>query len=238
MCHEMRALSVTIVALTAGHVCPAHADAVEDAAQVHLDRGIAAFEKGDFLAAHREMTAANGLMPAKPNPYRWLALVEVQLGDCTKALANIEAFLSRVAEDDARRAEMLRLRELCSRTGTLAIRTTPERAQLRIDGAHVGVAPYRSGAFAVGKHEITAEAAGYDALSRSLVVTAGGTHDVHLTLTRPRTPITRRWWFVPAIAGAAVVVTGAVFLATRDSDSDSALPGIICDASGCRPEGR
>ena len=234
MCHEMRAVSVTIVAFAAAS--PAWADAVEDAAQVHLDRGIAAFEKGDFLAAHREITAANGLVPAKPNPYRWLALVEVQLGDCAKARANIEAFLARVAEDDARRAEMLRLRELCSRTGTLAIRTTPDRAQLRIDGAHVGVAPYRSGAFAIGEHTIIAESPGYDTLTRSLVVTSGGTHDVHLTLSRPRTPITRRWWFVPAIVGAAAVVTGAIVLATRDGDDRSMLPGIVCDANGCRPE--
>ena len=234
MCHEMRAVSVTIVAFALA-AAPARAEPVEDAAQLHLDRGIAAFEKGDFLAAHREITAANGLVPEKANPYRWLALVEVQLGDCAKALANIEGFLARVAVDDARRAEMLRLRELCSRTGTLAIRTTPERAQLRIDGAHVGVAPYRSGAFAIGEHTIIAEADGYDTLSRSLVVTAGGHHDLHLSLHRPRT---RSRWVVPVIIGAAIVVTGAIVIATRGGgDGESALPGIICDANGCRPGG-
>lgn len=235
MCHEMRAVSVMIVAFAASPASPARADAVEDAAQVHLDRGIAAFEKGDFLAAHREISAANGLVPTKPNPYRWLALVEVQLGDCAKALANIEAFLARVAEDDTRRAEMLRLRDLCSRTGTLAIRTTPDRAQLRIDGAHVGVAPYRSGAFAIGKHTIVAEAPGYDTLSRSLVVTAGGNHDVHLTLKRPGTAGGRASWVVPVIIGAAIVATGAIVLATRGGDGDSELPGITCDFNGCRP---
>lgn len=224
----MRALLVTIVALAAS---PAAADV--DAAQVHLDRGIAAFERGDYLAAHREIAAANELVPEKPNPYRWLALVEVQLGDCAKARTNIEAFLARVAADDARRAEMLRLRELCSRTGSLAIRTTPDRAQLRIDGADVGVAPYRSGAFAVGEHTIVAEAPGYARLSRSVVVTAMQNLDVHLALSRPRTPITRRWWFVPALVGAAVV-TGAIVLATRDDDEPT-LPGLVCDADGCRP---
>src|SRR5512139_2653469 len=101
MCHEMRAVSVAIVALAAR---PVSADPVEDAAQLHLDRGIAAFERGEFLTAHRELQAANELVPAKPNPYRWLALTEVQLGDCARARVNIEGFLERVPEDDARRA--------------------------------------------------------------------------------------------------------------------------------------
>src|SRR5215211_7177083 len=107
----MRAVLVTIVTSisVALAVSPAAADSVEDAAQVHLDRGVAAFESGSFLVAHREIAAAHDLMPDKPNPYRWLALVEVQLGDCVKAQANITAFLERVPADDARRAEMLRL---------------------------------------------------------------------------------------------------------------------------------
>jgi hypothetical protein len=214
----------------------ASADAVEDA-QAHLDRGIAAFEKGDFLAAHAELEAANKLVPEKPNPYRWLALAEVQLGDCTRALANIEAFLARVDAGDPRRAEMQRLRELCGRTGTVSIRTTPTRAQLRIDGAHVGTAPYRSGAFAAGEHTVVADAPGYERLSRSLVVAPRSTVDLHLELSRPRTSIVNRWWFVPAIVGATIIVTGAVILATRDDDEPT-LPGITCDAGGCRPGGR
>src|SRR5687767_10101904 len=115
MCHEMRAVVLAIVLFAPS----AFAESVEETAQAHLDRGVAAFEKGDYKSAHSEFAAANKLVPEKPNPYRWLALVEVQLGDCERARPNIEGFLSRVAADDARRAEMLRLRELCSRTGTL-----------------------------------------------------------------------------------------------------------------------
>ena len=231
-------MRVVVVAIGVLAGTGAWADPVEDAAQVHLDRGIAAFEKGDYIAAHRELLAANELVPAKPNPYRWLALAEVQLGDCARARVNIEAFLVRVADDDPRRAEMLRLRELCARTGSVKIDTTPERAQLRIDGAHVGSAPYRSGAFAVGNHQIVAEAPGHDALSRSLVVTAGGEHQVHLVLEPRAKPVTRRWWFVPALVGAAAVVTGAIIFATRDDDDAATLPGIMCDATGCRPGGQ
>ena len=226
----MRAVLVTIAIAAVTH--SASADSVEEAAQLHLDRGIAAFEKGDFLGAHREIMAAHDLVPDKPNPYRWLALVEVQLGDCDRARTNIEGFLSRVAEDDARRAEMLRLRELCSRTGSIAIRTTPERAQLRIDGAAVGASPYRSGSFSAGKHTVHAELPGYEPVSRAVVVTAQQSLDVHLALEKPAS----RWWLVPAIAGAAIVVTGAIYLATR-GDEEGTLPGIVCDASGCHPGG-
>lgn len=236
----MRGVSAAIVVgLALGPAARADdASEVEAAAQVHLDRGIAAFERGDYAGAHRELRAANELVPAKPNPYRWLALTEVQLGDCAAARANIDAFLARVGEDDARRAEMLRLQDLCSRTGSLAIRTTPERAQLRIDGAHVGTAPYRAGALAAGTHTVVADAPGYEALSRSLVVAPGGALDVHLRLERRAGPVYRRWWFVPAVVGAAAVVTGAIVLATRDDGGGTpTLPGLVCDASGCRPGG-
>ena len=235
MCHEMRAVLVAIVVLAAR---VASANPTEDAAQVHLERGVKAFEKGDYLAAHKELAAANELVPAKANPYSWLALTEVQLGDCARARVNIEAFLERADADDERRSEMLRLRELCSKTGTLAIRTTPERAELRIDGAHVGPAPYRSGSFAVGNHTVIADAPGYEPQSRALAITSGGELDVHLALHKPGKPITRRWWFVPALVVGAAAVTGAVILATRDDgETTSTLPGVICDANGCRPRG-
>jgi hypothetical protein len=229
----MRAV-VLAIGLLAARV--ASADSVEDAAQIHLDRGVAAFERGDYLGAHAEIEAANKLVPAKANPYRWLALTEVQLGDCARARGNIEGFLSRAADTDPRRAEMLRLRDLCSRTGTLAIRTTPAAAQLTIDNAHVGTAPYRSGSFAVGDHTVVAEAPGFQPLSRAFIVTAGGEVDLHLVLPRPSKPITRRWWFVPALVGVAAAVTGAIVLATRD-DPAALFPGVMCDASGCRPGG-
>jgi PEGA domain len=231
----MRGLLLAIVLLAARS---ASAGPEEDtAAQVHLDRGIAAFEAKRFAVAHEEFVQSNTLAPTAPNPYRWLALTEVQLGDCAAARANIEAFLSRVNADDDRRAEMVRLRELCSRAGTLAIRTKPDKATLRIDGAPVGPSPFR-GTFPVGDHTVAAEAAGYEPASRAVALTAGATIDVELSLERHATPITRRWWFIPAIAGAAVLAGSGIYLATRDSGgSTSSLPGVICDLSGCRPGG-
>jgi len=86
------AASILVLALAAGR---ARADAVEDAARVHLDRGIAAFRAGDYPRAHRALTAASELVPDKPNPYRWLALTEVQLGDCRGALVALRCLIFR-----------------------------------------------------------------------------------------------------------------------------------------------
>lgn len=108
----MRAVVATIlVLLVTARV--ARGDAEEDAAQVHLDRGIAAFDAKDFTTARHELQAATELAPHKPNPYRWLALAEVQLGDCEHAVVDIDAFIARVPTGDPRIAELARLRELC-----------------------------------------------------------------------------------------------------------------------------
>lgn len=93
----------------------ANAEPNEDAALLHLDRGIAAFEASDFSTAEREFAAAQRLVPDKANPYRWLALAEIQLGDCKRAVGHIDGFLSRVPSTDARAAEMTRWREFCLR---------------------------------------------------------------------------------------------------------------------------
>jgi hypothetical protein len=88
----------------------------DDAALVHLDRGIAAFDAKDFATAHRELSIAHELAPSKANPYRWLALTEIQVGDCVSALPHIDGFLSRVPTGDARIPEMTRWREFCTRS--------------------------------------------------------------------------------------------------------------------------
>jgi len=111
----MRACVTAIVVALLLVAGAARADELEDAAQLHLDRGVEAFDAEDYPRAHREFEAAHQLVPDRANPYRWLALTQVQLGRCPVALGNIEGFLARVATDDARIPEMVRLRELCER---------------------------------------------------------------------------------------------------------------------------
>ncbi len=108
----MRAL-VVVIAIALVPSRAVLAEPTEDAALLHLDRGIAAFNAKDFQRALRELTAAHELVPDKANPYRWLALTVIQLGDCESALVHIEGFLSRVPPTDPRVAEMTRWRALC-----------------------------------------------------------------------------------------------------------------------------
>jgi hypothetical protein len=113
--HEMRAFVTAIV--VAGLALPAHAEPAPAPAETealgHLDRGVAAYRAGDYVIAERELRAAQQLVPDRPNPYRWLALTEAALDECPAALVDIESFLSRIAADDPRVAEMVQLRQRC-----------------------------------------------------------------------------------------------------------------------------
>jgi hypothetical protein len=213
---------------------PARADAVEDAARVHLDRGIAAFRAGDYELARRELAAASELVPDAPNPHRWLALTEVQLGDCRGALVHIEGFLSRVPAADPRAAELVRLRDLCQRTGALRVESTPPRAQLRLDGAIVGATPYRALSLRSGSHVLVAERSGFAAQRRQIDLAPGGQLEVRFALSPVRTPLTRRWWFWAAVGGVALTA-GATIVYVASDRAPTPLPPIDCDPAGCRP---
>lgn len=233
----MRAGLVAICAL--GSVGDVHADEAAPAAaaaQVHLDRGIAAFRAGDFTRALRELDAAVDLVPEKPNPYRWRALTQVQLGHCAEAIANIDAFVARVPAADARLAELERLRLLCARTGTLAVTSSPPGVALSLDGARVGTTPFRTGSLRAGDHVVAAEHPGFRALSRSIVVPAGGQLDVALELEPARRSLVRTPWFWAAVAGVAILGTGLALYAT--SEDTTVLPPITCDPAGCQPGAR
>jgi hypothetical protein len=106
------AVALSVILVLAGAV---RADDNEAAALAHIDRGVAAFHAGEYTRAHREFTAAHELVPDRANPYRWLALTEMQLGDCASAVPNIAEFERRVPADDPRLAELIRLRVLCER---------------------------------------------------------------------------------------------------------------------------
>ena len=95
------------------HAAPSAAQAVEDRALAHLDRGVAAYRAGDYERARSELSEASALVPNRPNPYRWLAMTEVQLGDCKSALFHIESFLSHVPAGDPRVPEVIALRTRC-----------------------------------------------------------------------------------------------------------------------------
>jgi hypothetical protein len=116
--HEMRAFVTAIVVaglagVTHADPAPAGSSPAETEALGHLDRGVAAYRAGDYTIAEHELRTAQQLVPDRANPYRWLALTEAALGECPAALVDVESFLSRIAADDPRVAEMVQLRQRC-----------------------------------------------------------------------------------------------------------------------------
>jgi len=97
------------------------------AGTAHLDHAVAAFGAGDFALALHELQIVVELVPHKPNPYRWLALTEIQQGDCAHARLDVDSFLARVSADDARIPELLRARDGCVQRGVPKITVAPER---------------------------------------------------------------------------------------------------------------
>jgi hypothetical protein len=123
VCAILVLLLLPLVAATARAQPAASAEAD---ALAHLEAGIAAYRAADYATAYREFSLAHDGAPDKPNPYRWLALTEAKLGDCTAARAHAAEFLARVPPDDPRAPELIQLRVVCDRaappTGTS---TTP-----------------------------------------------------------------------------------------------------------------
>jgi hypothetical protein len=228
---------VAQLATTVVHAEPNRVEAeAEDRALAHLDRGVAAFRAGDFAEARVEIALAQRLAPDRPNPYRWLAMTEVELGDCHSALIDIESFLSRVPAGDPRVAEVIALRGRCVATGKLRVDSAPSGAAIHIDGGRpIATTPTQAVPIAAGTHRITVAKPGYVALEQPLEVRPVGVTYAHYALIAARAdrPIHRRWWFWAALGAVAVTAAGVTYALTRDREGR--LPLVTCDAGGCHP---
>jgi hypothetical protein len=212
-----------------------HADPAEDRALEHLDRGVAAFRAGDFAQARLEIAEAQRLAPDRPNPYRWLALTEAELGDCRSALVHIEGFLSRVPAEDPRVAEVIAVRRRCVSTGVLRVDSTPSGAAVHLDGGPaIATTPTPSLAVPTGRHRLTIGKPGYAEQEAMLEVRAIDVTYARYALSADR-PLHRRWWFWAAAAAVAITAAGATYAWTHDGTGDARLPAVICDAGGCHP---
>jgi Flp pilus assembly protein TadD len=90
----------------------ARADKELDALQ-HLDAGIKLFERDELERARTEFFAARDLFPQKPNPHRWLGLLEARLGRCAEAVSELDRFLALVPPSDLRVSEAREARDRC-----------------------------------------------------------------------------------------------------------------------------
>jgi PEGA domain len=223
-----------IVALAQLAAAVARADPAAEAL-AHLERGVAAYRAGDFAHAQVELLAAQRLAPDRANPYRWLALTEVELGDCRGALVHVEGFLSRVPADDPRIAELLAVRRRCTASGTLHVESAPSGATIRIDGGPpIATTPTPMLSLRVGAHRLTIEKPGHRSQSEALEIRAEGVTYLRYALVAERDPpLYRRWWFWAAVGAVALTTAGVTYGLTRDGDA--LLPPVTCDDAGCRP---
>lgn len=213
----------------------ARADSLEERALAHLDRGVAAFGARDFVRARAEFAEAQRLAPDRPNPYRWLARTDGELGDCRNAVVEVEAFLSHVAAGDPRIAEVIAVRDKCQATGTLHVDSTPAGATVRIDGGAPLTTPTADLALPVGRHHLSLAKPGYVPHDEALEIRALGVTHARYALVAVRAeprPLYTRWWLWTAVGAVAI---GAVATYELTRGGGGALPPVTCDASGCHP---
>jgi len=116
-----------------------------------------------------------------------------------------------------------------SRSAMLIVNTRPSGAVVLVDGLRVGTSSPRAElVVAAGSHQVTAVREGYDRASVPVVLGAGSTRALTVSL-EPSTPITHRWWFWTGVAVAAVGggTLAAALLTERAPGHGSLTPGQV-----------
>lgn len=174
-------------------------------AAARMDRGLAAYRGADYVRAVGELVEASRLSPDWPEPYRWLALAEIELDDCASAMLNVAAFAARVPPGDHR---------------------VPELAALRVRCLHrprFGFAAQPGGVDSLHAREVTgAPSGGYD---RPLIQRWWLWSAVGLATAAVVGVI----WATSGSGSGSGTATGP------GAGGDHGLPGVTCDATGCHP---
>ncbi len=114
-------------------------------------------------------------------------------------------------------------------SGVLGITTEPLGSQVFVDGNLAGTSsPRVELVLEAGEHRVLAHHDGYDDAIVPVVLAAGDSRDVGLTLEQS-VPITKKWWFWTGVGVVVVggVVLTAALLTDRHADSGTLPPGQI-----------
>lgn len=159
-------------------------------AREHFEKGVAAFNDRRFAEAGEEFDAAYRISPAFVVLYN-IGQVDVALGRSVEAVDAFEKYLKQGASAvslERRREVMAEIEKQRARIGTIAVRTFPEGAELRLNAQRVGktplVGPLRVNA---GRHVVEASLEGHSPQSREVEVT--GRAEIALELTLKPLPI-------------------------------------------------
>jgi len=201
-------------------------DVIKQAQQL-LDNGAALFKAGDLEGARNAFVRASALVPDKPNPYRWLGLVEVRLGRCKQALDAFDQFLSRVQLGDPRAVEVVTLRDRCRdelapRAGLLVVESSPPGAEVRLRAAGdplLGTTPLGGTSIPAGRHVVAIHKPGYGDILRGVSIEDKQVVRLDVILQPLPQPARRRYWIIGAVLGplaAAGLGVGLGIGLTRD----------------------
>jgi hypothetical protein len=107
------------------------------------------------------------------------------------------------------------------RTGTAQVSSSVPGTRIKLDGQPAGTLPVTL-TLSPGGHQLEAEAAGYQVHRSELVVAAGQSRQVYLTLELPPPPppseaFYKKWWFWTIVGGVAVA--GGTALAVSQGGS-------------------
>jgi len=185
-------------------------------AQELLDTGVSLFKAGDLERARVALQRVITLVPDKPNPYRWLGMVAVRLGNCKEALGAFDTFLARVPAGDPRTVEAVTLRDRCRaelepKLGTLVIASTPAGAEVRLREAGdplLGRTPIDGAKLSAGSHVLVLRKDGYVETTRGVTVAAHERVRLDLVLEPlpPQAIKKKRYWIIGAVLGPLAAV--------------------------------
>jgi hypothetical protein len=181
--------SLVVIAAATLALLSSAAAADEDDAQALMKDGLQRYAAGDLTGARIQFAAAQRMVPAKPNPYRLLALVDSRLGRCQDAIDEAKTFLALAKPDDSRRAEVVGIRDECLRTmaprvGALTVDSAPSGADVHLDredAPSLGTTPLKVDA-PIGRHAVVVSKAGFVTSTQIVDVAPGVGATVTVTL--------------------------------------------------------
>jgi hypothetical protein len=178
-------------------------------AAARMDRGIAAYRGADYEHAVAELVEASRASPDWSEPYRWLALAEIELDDCASAMLNVAAFAARVPPGDHRVPELAALRVRCLHRPSFGFGAQPGGG----DSFHARDVAFTTSGAPVGAHD-------RPLIERWWLWAAVG--------VATATVVGVIW----ATNGSG---SGSAAGPGPGASSDHGLPGVTCDATGCHP---
>jgi hypothetical protein len=116
-----------------------------------------------------------------------------------------------------------------SRSALLFVRTKPDGAVVSVDGRSIGTSSPRTElVVAAGSHQVTATREGYERASLPVVLPAGATRELTVSLERS-TPITHRFlfWAAAGLVVAGGIALSAALMTERSPRHGSLQPGQV-----------